>query len=107
MFAPSQLTALVTHLLAVLDTGITYKTRWKIKVERNGFTYLDQPLKVLFMYRIQKKKKHKRHFPIALNLISASCLANKNTYYGRIWGLNVPPKLEPQFYNSLGKGVLK
>lgn len=64
-------------------------------------------LKFYLCIGYRKKKKHKRHFPIALNLISASCLANKNTYYGRIWGLNVPPKLEPQFYNSLGKGVLK
>lgn len=53
-----------------------------------------------------QKKNHKRHFWIALNVSSAICPASKNTYRGRIWRWNVPPKLEPQFCKGLGKGTL-
>lgn len=73
-------------------------------MERNGFTYLDQPLKILCS---GCRKKPKRHFQIALNLISVTCPASKNTYHRRIWGLNVPLKMEPQFYKGLGKGTLE
>lgn len=59
--------------------------------------YLDRPLKILCTGR---------HFWIALNVSSAICPASKNTYRGRIWRLNVPPKLEPQFCKGLGKGTL-
>lgn len=69
----------------------------KNKVERNSFTLLAQPLKILCT---GCRKKPKRHFRIALNLISAIRLASKNTYHGRIWGLHVSPKLEPQSYKG-------
>lgn len=74
------------------------------EVEKNSFIYLDQPLKILCT---GCRKKHKRHFRIVLNLISAICPASKITYQGRIWGLNVPPQLEAQFYKGLSKGTLE